>query len=219
MFGCDGNHSAVRRLHFGQETLYSHFLQTYFSAATVDSLIVAPQTTRISNAPGVTMIVNSYDTTSEIALGFRSEQEILYDYHDEEEQKNILRAHLTKAGSPFSDHVEQATDVETFYFDKLSQIHMPSWTSGRVALVGDAGHCASPAAGMGGSLAIMGATALYDAFQAADGDVEQAFATYERALRPVVDDIQYNAEHMGVSGYFPATDEEILARNSMLLGH
>ncbi|QHC64784.1 FAD-binding monooxygenase [Rathayibacter festucae] len=219
VLGCDGNHSTVRRLHFGQEALYSHFLQTYFSIATLDSLIIAPQTTRITSAPGVTMLANSYDSTTELVLGFHSEKEIPYDHHDEEEQKSILREHLLQAGPPFSDHVDQALDVETFYFDKLSQIKMPAWTSGRIALVGDAGYCASPAAGMGGSLAIIGATALFDAFRAADGDVEQAFAAYEQALRPVVDEIQHNAENIGVSSYFPATEEQIRARNSMLLGH
>lgn len=219
VFGCDGNHSTVRRLRFGEEALYSRFLETYFTVATLDHLIIDPQTTQVTNAPGVTMLVNSYDTSTDLVLGFRSEQEIPYDHHDEDEQKRILREHLLQAGSPFSDHIDEALNVDTFYFDKLSQIRMPKWTSGRIALVGDAGYCASPAAGMGGSLAVIGATALFDAFRAADGDVEQAFVEYERALQPIVEEIQYNAEQIGVSSYFPATDEELLARNSMLLGH
>ncbi|WP_418515687.1 FAD-dependent monooxygenase [Curtobacterium flaccumfaciens pv. flaccumfaciens] len=218
VFGCDGNHSTVRRLHFGQEALYSHFLRTYFSVATLDDLVIEPQTTRITNAPGVTMLVNSYDTTTDLVLGFRSEQEIPFDHHDEAAQKRILREHMIRAGSPFSDHVDEAIGAGTFYFDKLSQIKMPTWTSGRVALVGDAGYCPSPAAGMGGSLAIIGATALHDALRDADGDVEQAFAGYERALRPVVDAVQHDAERIGVSSYFPATADQIDARNRMLLG-
>jgi 2-polyprenyl-6-methoxyphenol hydroxylase-like FAD-dependent oxidoreductase len=219
VFGCDGNHSTVRRLRFGQEALYSHFLQTYFSVATLDHLIIDQQTTQITNAPGVTMLINSYDTTTDLVLGFRSEQEISYDHHDDDEQKRILREHLLQAGAPFSDHIDEAVDVDTFYFDKLSQIKMPKWTSRRIALVGDAGYCASPAAGMGGSLAIIGATALHDAFLAADGNVERAFVEYERALQPIVEEIQHNAEHIGVNSYFPATDEQIRARNSMLLAH
>lgn len=218
VFGCDGNHSTVRRLHFGQEALYSHFLQTYFSVATLDDLVIEPQTTRITNAPGVTMLVNSYDTTTDLVLGFRSEKEIPFDHRDEAAQKRILREHMLRAGSPFSDHVDEAIGAETFYFDKLSQIKMSAWTSGRVALVGDAGYCPSPAAGMGGSLAIIGATALHDALRDADGDVEQAFAGYERALRPVVDAVKHDAEHIGVSSYFPATADQIDARNRMLLG-
>lgn len=216
VFGCDGNHSAVRRLHFGPEARYSHFLQTYFAVATLDHLVIDPQTTQVTNAPGVTMLINSYDTTTDLVLGFRSEEEIPYDHHDDEEQKRILREHVLQAGAPFSDHIDEATGVDTFYFDKLSQIRMPRWTSGRVALVGDAGYCASPAAGMGGSLAVIGATALHDAFRAADGDVERAFAEYERALRPIVEEIQHNAEHIGVRSYFPATEDELQARNGML---
>ena len=37
---------------------------------------------------------------------------------------------------------------------------MAAWTSGRVALVGDAGYCASPLSGMGTSLALVGAYLL-----------------------------------------------------------
>ncbi|WP_144754544.1 FAD-dependent monooxygenase [Curtobacterium pusillum] len=219
VFGCDGNHSTVRRLHFGQEALYSRFLGTYFSVASVDGLITTPQTTRITNAPGVTMLVNSYDTTTEIVLGFRSEWEVPYDHHDVDEQKRILRENVLRAGSPFSDHLDAAVHAAGFYFDKLSQIRMPAWTSGRIALVGDAGYCASPAAGMGGSLAIIGATALFDAFEVTDGDVERAFAEYERTMRPVAERVQTTAEHFGVPTFFPATDDEIQARNAMLLGH
>ncbi|OII13226.1 FAD-dependent monooxygenase [Curtobacterium sp. MCBA15_008] len=218
ILGCDGNHSTVRRLHFGPESSYAHFLETYFSVAAIERRIIEPQTTQITNAPGVTMLINSYDTRTEVVLGFRSQEEIPYDYHDENEQKRILRDRLLQAGSPFSDHLEEALNADSFYFDKLSQIKMPAWTLGRVALVGDAGYCASPAAGMGGSLAIIGATALFDAFQTVNGDVEKAFIEYERALGPAVEEIQHNAEFSGVRNYFPATEEDIQARNNMLLG-
>ncbi|MBF4600557.1 FAD-dependent monooxygenase, partial [Frigoribacterium sp. VKM Ac-1396] len=57
VIGCDGNHSTVRRLRFGQEALHTHFLQTYFSFATLDHLVIDRQTTQITNAPGVTMLV------------------------------------------------------------------------------------------------------------------------------------------------------------------
>ena len=42
---------------------------------------------------------------------------------------------------------------------------MRSWTKGRVALVGDAGYCPSSAAGMGVSVAILGAAILEEAFE------------------------------------------------------
>jgi 2-polyprenyl-6-methoxyphenol hydroxylase-like FAD-dependent oxidoreductase len=62
-----------------------------------------------------------------------------------------------------------------FYFDKFCQIKMPSWTKGRVALIGDAGYCASPAAGKGASLSVIGAAALADALEKHNGNFELAF--------------------------------------------
>jgi len=42
------------------------------------------------------------------------------------------------------DHVD--ADDE-FYFDQLNQVRMPVWSTGRVALLGDAAYCVSPVAG------------------------------------------------------------------------
>ena len=90
---------------------------------------------------------------------------------------------------------------------------MPSWTKGRVALIGDAGYCASPAAGMGGSLAIIGATALADAFEKNNGNFEQAFEVYNRDLRPFIEEIQTSAVQM-LDKLLPKTQEEIDWRNN-----
>lgn len=174
-------------------------------------------TTTVANAPGVTAMLNSFGTTTDIVLAFRSSHRIAYDHRDVDEQKRVLREQLQSTGAPIDDLVDRATRASTFYFDELSQIKMPRWTSGRVALVGDAGYCPSPAAGMGGSLAILGATALFDALASAGGDVDGAFAEYERSFRPVAERIQHEAEHVGVPTYFPATTEELEARNAYLV--
>ncbi|MCF0065583.1 FAD-dependent monooxygenase [Dyadobacter chenwenxiniae] len=86
--------------------------------------------------------------------------------------------------------------IVAFYFDKFCQVKMPSWTKGRVALVGDAGYCASPAAGMGGSLAIIGATALADAFEKYHGDHELSFNEYNNGLHPFIEQVQAEAVEM-----------------------
>ncbi|WP_188897890.1 FAD-dependent monooxygenase [Microlunatus endophyticus] len=219
VLGCDGNHSAVRRLRFGPESDYSHFLKNYFTVAIVDDTFIAPDITRILSLPGRTLMLNSYENTTDIVLTFHADEEIAYDYHDADEQKRILRDRFAGAGAPFTDMVEKAETADNFYFDKLSQIKMPAWTTGRIALVGDAGYCASPAAGMGGSLAILGATALHDAFVAADGDIETAFADYERLLRPTVERIQTEAVDFGVAMFFPDTEEAIQTRNAYITGN
>ncbi|CAN7441621.1 FAD-dependent monooxygenase [Paenibacillus sp. LjRoot56] len=111
---------------------------------------------------------------------------------------------------------------KTFYFDKLCQMKMPTWSKGRVALVGDAGYCASPAAGMGGSLAIDGAAALADAFQKCHGNFELAFQECNKSFRPFIEDVQASAAKFGVEFLVPRTEEAIRERNSQApsdIGH
>ena len=101
-----------------------------------------------------------------------------------------------------------------FYFDKLCQIRMPVWSRGRVVLVGDAAYCASPAAGMGGSLAIDGAATLADAMRDAGGDLAQAFRLYDERFRPFIDEVQAEAVRFGLESLVPRTEEAIRARNA-----
>ncbi|KGO85231.1 hypothetical protein Q765_17185 [Flavobacterium rivuli WB 3.3-2 = DSM 21788] len=91
---------------------------------------------------------------------------------------------------------------------------MPSWTKGRVALVGDAGYCASPAAGMGASLSMEGAAALADALQTHNGDFELAFRDYNKNLRPFIDEVQAMAELNVRENFILRTEEAIRIRNS-----
>jgi 2-polyprenyl-6-methoxyphenol hydroxylase-like FAD-dependent oxidoreductase len=161
--------------------------------------------------------LNSYAGTTDVVFLFRSEDEIAYDHHDLEAQKQIIRNAFNDAGKPFSDVLDQALSADNFYFDKLSQNRLPAWSAGRVALVGDAAYCPSPAAGMGGSVAILGATALYDAFVTADGVIDAAFAEYDRSFRPTAERIQSETEEFGLPMIAPDTEEEIAARNAQLL--
>jgi 2-polyprenyl-6-methoxyphenol hydroxylase-like FAD-dependent oxidoreductase len=110
--------------------------------------------------------------------------------------------------------LEEVKKSKTFYFDKLCQLKMPSWTKGRVALVGDAGYCASPAAGRGGSLAIDGAAALADAFEKCHGDFEWAFREYNTSFRPFIEEVQAGVVNFGLEGLMPKTEEAIRKRNA-----
>ncbi len=52
VFGCDGLHSAVRRIWFGSEAEYTHFLEQYFSIAIVEKSLIRPNTAQMHNVPG-----------------------------------------------------------------------------------------------------------------------------------------------------------------------
>lgn len=91
---------------------------------------------------------------------------------------------------------------------------MPSWTKGRVALVGDAAYCASPAAGIGGSLAVEGAAALAGALQQHNGNFEPAFQDYNKNLRPFIEEVQADAAFNVRENFIPRTEEAIRKRNT-----
>jgi len=74
-----------------------------------------------------------------------------------------------------------------FYFDAMAQVRMPSWHTGRVAVLGDAGYCPSPLSGQGTSLALVGAYVLAAELAAAAGDQRAGFTAYERRMRPFVE--------------------------------
>jgi 2-polyprenyl-6-methoxyphenol hydroxylase-like FAD-dependent oxidoreductase len=195
IFGCDGVHSRVRKLRFGDENKYTHFLGQYFSITVIEELLIEENTTQIYNEPGKFVMLNAYNNKTDIVLCFAFENEIPYDYRDEAQQRKIISEQFSGHGWRIPELLEKVDNSTSFYFDKVCQIKMTSWTSGRVALVGDAGYCASPAAGMGGSLAIIGAAALADAFQKHPANVDLAFREYNESFHPYVEAVQADAEN------------------------
>lgn len=213
VFGCDGIHSIVRKIWFGHEAEYAHFLEQYFSITIVNKLLIKENTTQFYNVPNKGVMLNAYNGKTDIIFCFRSEKEIPYDYRNEEQQRKIILEQFAGGNWRTPELLDEMMNSKTFYFDKLCQIKMPFWTKGRVALVGDAGYCASPAAGRGGSLAIDGAAALADAFQKHNGNFELAFQEYNQSFRPFIESVQAEAVRMGLESLVPRTEEAIRKRN------
>jgi len=214
VFGCDGSHSTVRKLCFGNEAQYTHFLEQYFSITIVDKLLIERDSAQMFNVPGKAIMLNAYKNKTDIIFGFFSEREIAYDRRDEAQQRRIISEQFVGQGWRTAELLGEVERGSSFYFDKLCQIRMPSWTKGRVALVGDAGYCASPAAGLGGSLAIDGAAALADAMREHAGDFGRAFRAYNEKFRPFIDAVQAEAVRTGLETLVPRTEEAIRARNA-----
>lgn len=108
---------------------------------------------------------------------------------DADRQKAWLRERFAGAGWQSACVLDGMDATEDFYFDVLRQVRMKRWSSGRVVLTGDAAWCATPIAGYGTTLAITGAYVLAQEMARTD-DLATAFAAYERAMRPTVEDAQ-----------------------------
>lgn len=213
VLGCDGSHSGVRKLWFGPERDYEHFLEAYFSITIVNKLLVKQKVMQMYNVPDKAIMLNAYNHKTDIIFCFYSDKQILYDYRNIEQQRKIILDQFAGERWRTTELLEEVAHSPDFYFDKFCQIKMPAWTKGRVALVGDAGYCASPAAGKGASLSVIGAAALADALERHNGNFESAFADYNKELRPFIEEVQAIAEFNVREKFIPRTEEAIRKRN------
>ena len=91
---------------------------------------------------------------------------------------------------------------------------MPSWSAGRVALLGDAAFGPSPMSGQGTSLALIGAYLLAHHISTST-DIGGALALWERGFRPNVEQNQRLATD-GMATLLPASRLGIFARNQSM---
>jgi 2-polyprenyl-6-methoxyphenol hydroxylase-like FAD-dependent oxidoreductase len=188
VIGADGLHSNVRRLAFGPELQFLRYKDHYFAFADADAALGENRWVTMYNQPGKMAGVyrSGNHPQAKAYFVFRSPP-LRYDFHDIEQHKRLLSQEF---GGDTSWHVKEllagALADPDFYFDALSQVHVPSWSTGRVALVGDAAWCASPASGAGAELALVGAYRLAGELARADGDHRVAFARYQESHRELV---------------------------------
>jgi 2-polyprenyl-6-methoxyphenol hydroxylase-like FAD-dependent oxidoreductase len=101
---------------------------------------------------------------------------------DADGQKALLRERFGHSGWESPNILAALDRADSFYLDRVSQIHMERWTRGRVALVGDAAFCVSLLGGQGSALAMVAAYVLAGELARCNGDHEAAFARYHDRL-------------------------------------
>ena len=195
--GADGPHSAVRRLAFGPEERFVRPLGGYHAWFTApDHVGLHGWFLMYQAPPGINASMRpSHDPAiAKAGLAFRADP-IDYDRHDLDAQRQLLIDRMAGAGWQTDALLAAAAHADDFYFDAFAQVHMDSWSQGRVTLVGDAGYCASPLSGMGTSLALVGAYLLAGELgpaptQLSSVHVDRALSGYATRMRPYVDRCQ-----------------------------
>ncbi len=185
----DGIRSRTRSLIFGDEPVV-RFLNLYVSYFTIPKTPSDSRWARWYNATGSRVIFIRPDNvgTARASFSFLSEPKG-YELLSLAEQKEILRQKFADAGWE-ATRILAALDNDTeIYFDGISQVIAPNWSKGRCAMTGDAAFCPSPLSGMGASLSMVGAYILAGELSR-HSDYKQAFAAYEKLLRPYVNEIQ-----------------------------
>ncbi|MFJ4897436.1 FAD-dependent monooxygenase [Streptomyces sp. NPDC088727] len=95
-----------------------------------------------------------------------------------EEQQKFWAGRFRDAGWQTERFIEGMKDSPFFYSQEVVQVRTDSWSKGRVVLVGDAAHCASPYSGMGISGGLVGAYVLAGGINRAPGDLPAALACF-----------------------------------------
>lgn len=116
---------------------------------------------------------------------------------DRMKQKKVFANLYKDCGWEAKRVIEGMMNADNFYSDELVQVHLPTWSMGRVALVGDSAWAPTPFTGQGNQLAIIGAFVL--AQEITRDPTPQAFVKYENRLRAYVEDCQ----QVPLKGYAP----------------
>ena len=190
--GADGAHSNVRRLSFGEESQFSHYLGQHVAIFTISNYLNLDRLWMMHYVPKKMGAIMQYGSGKHTrALLMFSSPKLEYDYRDVEQQKNIVRkVFADEPGWEFPRLLEEMRGASDFYFDDVSQIRMNHWSTGRVALVGDAACGPTLITGQGTSMAVVGAYVLAGELASAGSDYGTAFTRYEQECRSYMEQNQ-----------------------------
>ncbi len=213
LVGADGVHSAVRRIVFGKETTYLRYLGFHTAAFVFDDESIHAQ------VDGQFCLTDSVDRQLGF-YGLRDGKVAVFAVHRTsdpalpDDPREAIRREYAALGWISPTALAACPTPTEVYYDQVAQIAMPSWSRGRVVLVGDACCAVSLLAGQGASLGIAGGYVLAEHLASAES-VDAALVEYERALRPVVTDKQQVARD-SVRWFLPSSPLQLHMRRTIL---
>lgn len=179
--GADGLHSAVRLLAFGPERDFVRHLGVYVATTPLGEPPEEPHDVLLHNTPGRLVAMHPVRGEAGVAFIFRHPAVPGFDHRDLAQHRRILAgAYAGEHGWRVPEFLARAQQASDLYFDAVSKVVLPSWSVGRVVLLGDAAASVS-LFGDGSSMALAGACTLAAAL--ADGDHAAAFRRYEAEHR------------------------------------
>ena len=207
IIGADGLHSNVRQLAFGEHDRFLEDLGLCVSIFSMPDSAGLDHAGLLCNVPGRTAGVFSTGDNQAIAQLYFAAPGVGYGHRDVAQQKQIVAEAFAGMGWRVPQLLAAMQQAPDFYFDTVSQVHLDSWSAGRVALVGDAA-CAAGPGGNGTGNAVVAAYVLAGELATAGGDHQTAFGRYEQLVRPYVAKGQKQARG-GKDFLAPATPKKI----------
>ncbi|MBL7254141.1 FAD-dependent monooxygenase [Paractinoplanes lichenicola] len=185
--GADGVHSGVRALAFGPESDFVRPLGGYGTYFTVPDPGDLDHWFLMFNAPGgrVAGLRPERGGTAKASLSFRTPERL--GRLDRASRQRLLAERFAGVGWRVPSLLAALPEAGDFFFDSIDQVRVDRWSRGRVVLLGDAGYCGSPLAGLGTSMSLVGAYVLAGELAAA-ADPAAAFTAYQSTMAAYVAD-------------------------------
>ncbi|EMC93621.1 hypothetical protein BAUCODRAFT_37305 [Baudoinia panamericana UAMH 10762] len=196
VIGADGFRSRTRALAFDPKDLENCFKAkdifiAYFDIKAADD--DAPYA-RLENAVGGRTVlvrpVTKERSSAYVSVTTKSERLEQVVLEDKQTQKATLAEMFEDIGGLAPRVMKEMEESENFYFERVAQIKLPRWSSGRCVLVGDAGYATGPITGEGSNIAIVGGYVLAGELSEQCDNPPSAFRAYEDRLRTYVDKAQ-----------------------------
>jgi 2-polyprenyl-6-methoxyphenol hydroxylase-like FAD-dependent oxidoreductase len=214
--GADGLHSNVRRLVFGPPRPFEKDLGYVVAAFETPHYRPRDEDVYVTYSEPKQMAARfALHDDRTLFLFVFTHEESSPTTPDLEAQKAMLRQRYGAGGWECAQILASLDRAGDLYFDRVAQIKMPSWSRGRIALVGDAAFCVSLMAGQGSALAMTAAYALAGELAKAAGQHEEAFGRYETLLRTFIDSKQRGAQRFS-SAFVPRTRFGLFVRNQVV---
>ena len=212
----EGLHSTTRALVFGPEANFSRYLGYCFAVCELPNKYGLRREAVIYNKPGKAAIL--YSTSDGPTLyglfAHRCPPPSPEEIDNPQRQRDSIARAFADDGWQVPGMIAAMQDADDFYFDATMQIHMPAWSAGRVAVLGDAAFGPSFFTGQGTSMALVGAYMMAGAL-ATNSEHTVAFKAYEAATRPYVAANQGLVKD-GSSMVAPGSSLSLWARNNMI---
>lgn len=215
--GADGIHSRTRERVLGPEERFDRYLGYAVAVFPLPNTFELSREVTLWSAPGRSAALYATggpDDEVNAFLTFHQPERPLDELRDPRARWELVAATFADAGWEVPGIVEAMRHTDDLFFDVVSQIRMPTWSSGRVAVIGDAAYAPSFLTGQGSSLALVGAYMLARSL-ATHPDHVTAFQAYERDTREFVTMNQALVDNGGAR-LFPTTAEALEQRNAML---
>jgi 2-polyprenyl-6-methoxyphenol hydroxylase-like FAD-dependent oxidoreductase len=216
VIGADGLHSRVRRLAFGPEDEYVRHLGYYIAGWDLPNIWQLDGEQRFHNRPGTLAGVSEQmhrpdRANTTFIFASPADPELR---GNRDRQGELLRRVYAGQGWYVPQLVAAFPSATDVYFDSVSRVEVPRWSTGRIALLGDAASGAT-LSGTGTGTAIVGAYALAGELASAGRNHTEAFQRYEQLIRPYAIRDK-NGGHTAARIFAPGSRITLWLRNRIL---